>query len=343
MPERQEAELRLKSTLIPIHGVDFTQPWHKILAPINDQLTEMRYPLITRDIPHHFLVSNLNAPKIECDTYEYDRGLDGFDPVRTAYNLLEEEYSPKSRAVAKLGLQEAYWRGLYIELFNAYPNRLSASDWQAFTCVPVFVRDGQPYLLLSDIQPAVSGIQYGGDADMISYAQEQKMTVDGIVVPFAKLGIARFCGEYIAARKQIDRAESKAQRDAIKQLKQKPQVWNRLRSIYPNIDKVFAAKVKSPKKTKTRDNPRDYHFMFLPQAFELTNQLFGFKENEYVLDEWSIFAQQMAVELATFLYKETRYDYSRSLRFNQKFIDALYQLGHILSNMYTGALDFWEK
>lgn len=125
MSNIEHVDKRLTSVhLIPILGVDFQQPWKKIVPVINTQLKTCRYEQFESDIPYIVTISNLNK-KVKPYT---------FDPVRVAFNVLGENFSAQEHATAKLGLQTIYWQ----ELEKVLPNDLFYDEWQKFSVVPVF-------------------------------------------------------------------------------------------------------------------------------------------------------------------------------------------------------------
>ena len=163
----------IPSTLIPMPGVDFNKPWLDIVQDVNTNLTSQRYKPFQIEVPLSCIFSDHNASKPT---------LDEFDPVRVEYDILNEGYDPRERAVAKLGLQSAYWNGLAKVMSPRNHTLFPYEDWQKYSTVPI-VRLSDDYFLMGGAR----SIQYGGDGDMIGYVTGGSLTIDGIDVPFGEL------------------------------------------------------------------------------------------------------------------------------------------------------------
>lgn len=324
-----EEERRGTDNLFTIKGVDFLDPWTSVVPQVNIVLKANRYETLKSSVPYHFIQCNLDSPHA-------GEGVT-FDPLHVHYDLLHEDFDPKSQAIARLGLQAVYWKKLYDGLspLRHIPG-FGHDNWLDFSCIPVFVKGGTSHLYIKPDSTGVSSIHYGGDGDMIGYAGKRAMRVSGeALIPFREIGVFdESLDKYIILREKMKQAENRAQINAISRLKQNHEVWERLRLIYPGVDAVFADNLI----LETPGVDRPHSFMFLKQAHELVSQLLHIEKNTAIPHGWDGYFQDMILALAGYLYSVTRPDYRKELLFDADFNKSLYRLGELMDGMYQDAL-----
>jgi hypothetical protein len=319
------AEISNQRGLIPISGVDFTLPWFQIVPQINLQLEAQRYlPFGADEVTKDVLIADYSSPRPRIH-----EGKSGFDPVRVDEDPLNERYTPKEKAIALLGLQAAYWDGLwrYVDPFQPFIPGNKLADYEGFSCVPVIrLREGT-YLI--GMGNKISEIQYAGDSDMISCAKSRELTRDGVTVPFLSLGVDdETLDEYIAFRAQLTQADSEAVQYAFSRLQNQPEVWAMLLAVFPNI----AMLVKSAPSSG----------YFVSEAKNLVKDIFleRMRVGSEALDpEVHVLIQHMGEGLRNYLWRKTRYDYGKHLRDNPSFIGSIRGLHEITSLMYLVAFE----
>lgn len=326
---RPEIERRGTDNLFAIKGVDFSKPWPSVVPQVNIVLKANRYETLKEGVPYYFLISNLDSP------HTGENG--AFDPLRVSYDLLHEDFDPKSQAIARLGLQAVYWNKLSQGLSSTrYNQDFGHDNWLDFSCIPVFVKGGTSHLFIKPGATGASSIHYGGDGDMISYARQRAMRVNGEVqVLFREIGVFdESLDEYVELREKMKKAENSAQINAISKLKQNHDVWDRLRLIYPGVDAVFS----DDRILETTGVERPHSFMFLKQAHELVSQLLHIEKDTPIPHGWEGYFQDMILALAGYLYSITRQDYRRELLFDHEFNQSLFRIGKLMEGMYEDAL-----
>lgn len=305
--------------LIPIKGVDFSKPWKEIVLEINPQLQKLRYETYQVDKPYSVMFGNLdNLTPSDPDT---------FDPVIVDHIYGNENTPQPVRVAAKLGLQAGYWEGLSILTTPFNRPGLPYEKAAEFVILPVFTKGNRTYLEPSDNQVnSVGGIEYGGDGDMINYAESRVFKSEGLHVPFSTLGIHNeTLDHYIALREKLDVCKDKAQKNALLSYREKSSdVWNELKRIYPRLDEVVDATEK-------------FDHMYLSLARELITDAMGLKGHTYP-PAIATLIDTYRVDLATFLHFQTRHQYGIELFRDRDFYNAIDGLGEVTRQMYDTAL-----
>lgn len=308
--------------LIPIKGVDFSKPWSEIVGQINPQLKLLRYAPFPDGKPIKVALSDLDNPTPE-DPETFDPFfIDGFyDNSGTPDDV---------RATAKLGLQAAYWRGLAKELYPWNRDVMPYEQWQKFVVLPVYTKGGEYYLLPSNVSTnGISTVQYGGDADMINYAQTRVMQSGGINIPFSQLEIPEpWLDEYIALRQKMDDVENASLREAVTSFRERnKREWDGLKKLYPKLDERV-------------DEMQNYGVMFINLAEALVKDwaaaAFGDEPRPYELNS---FLQEMQVQLGHYIFTRIDPVYGIKLFRNHEFYQAVEELGNLTHSIYESAVD----
>lgn len=161
---------------------------------------------------------------------------------------------------------------------------------------------------------------------MTSALEKRKIYTPYGDVSLEALGIPEdLADRYIEFRNKIGKAEDFAQTEAVKELK-KTKIWTMITHFFRNADEVLNDKV-------------NFHFMFLPQAQQLIEEMFPVIQGQSY-DEWGEkFKDNLALGLASWIYHETRLAYGRSLGFHTDFHQSIQELGKITDDLYWSAQD----
>jgi hypothetical protein len=242
--------------------------------------------------------------------------------VRIRFDVLDEHFSAPLQATAKFGLETIYWQGLH----EVLPIDLFYDQWEKFSVVPVFKKGSKYFFVESNVGQGVSGIQLGGDGDMTSALQKRIVYTPLGDISLATLEISdQLADRYITLRNKIWAAENVAQNEAVKALRESA-VWSIIKNWFPNADEVFSATI-------------DFSWAFLPEARKLINAAFPCDYHAFGNELAKTFQDDIANELSSLLYYETRLAYGRSLFFDSDIHNTIRELGTVSEDLYWTAVD----
>jgi hypothetical protein len=117
---------------------------------------------------------------------DLDRESADIDPLRVKFNPLGEQWGILDKAAAYFGLHTKWWELTHKGLKMSY---FRPSQAIGISVTPAFKFKGQYYLVTyeSSSSTGISGINYGGDHDAISRAEEKRFSAGTKIVDGGKI------------------------------------------------------------------------------------------------------------------------------------------------------------